>query len=189
MVYVSGVINLPDECPGGIGGLTTGEDVKVVVCGVSAGVAFGADGCAKDDDVFGDTGVQKEHAPHSAAGIVEKPFIRVLPVGIPPDVRVVLDQFFDEGVDHKGGVGRRGGSGGERVGEGEGGLDRGVEGGRVEDVEFVVDGVGPDVKRGEDSEEQTPDAPSPETPGRVGGRGGSRGVFASSRLVGCGHGG
>lgn len=51
MVYVSGVINLPDECPGGIGGLTTGEDVKVVVCGVSAGVAFGADGCAKDDDV------------------------------------------------------------------------------------------------------------------------------------------
>lgn len=163
-------------------------------------------------DVLGDTGVQKEHAPHSAAGIVEKPFIRVLPVGIPPDVRVVLDQFFDEGVDHKGGVGRRGGSGGERVGEGEGGLDRGVEGGRVEDVEFVllrvpversvnkeclriretetyVDGVGPDVKRGEDSEEQTPDAPSPETPGRVGGRGGSRGVFASSRLVGWGHGG
>lgn len=57
VVHVSGVINLPGKCAGGVGGLTTGKDVEVVVCGVSAGVAFGADGCAKDDDVFGDTGV------------------------------------------------------------------------------------------------------------------------------------
>lgn len=51
VVNVSGVINLPDERAGRVGGLTTGKDVEVVVCGVSAGVAFGADGCAKDDDV------------------------------------------------------------------------------------------------------------------------------------------
>lgn len=47
VVNVSGVINLPDERAGRVGGLTTGKDVEVVVCGV----AFGADGCAKDDDV------------------------------------------------------------------------------------------------------------------------------------------
>lgn len=89
-------------------------------------------------DVLGDTSVQKEHTAHGPAGIIEKPFIRVLPIGIPPDVRVVLYQLFDEGVDYKGGVGGRGGSGSERVGDGECGLDRGVEGGRVEDVEFVL---------------------------------------------------
>lgn len=51
VVHVTGVINLPGKCAGGVGGLTAGKDVEVVVCGVSAGVAFGADGCAKDDDV------------------------------------------------------------------------------------------------------------------------------------------
>lgn len=51
VVHVSGVINLPGKCAGGVGDLTAGKDVEVVVCGVSAGMAFGADGCAKDDDV------------------------------------------------------------------------------------------------------------------------------------------
>lgn len=55
--------------------------------------------------------------------------------------------------------------------------------------ETHVDGVGPDVERDEKSDEQTPHAPFLETPGRAGGRGSSGGAFASSRLVGCGHGG
>lgn len=52
-------------------------------------------------------------------------------------MRVVLYQFFDKRVDYKSGVGGSG-RGGERVGESEGGLDRGVERGGVEDVEFVL---------------------------------------------------
>lgn len=52
-----------------------------------------------------------------------------------------------------------------------------------------VDGVGPDVKRSEDSDEETPQGPFLETPGRVGGRGDSGGVFARPGLVRCGHGG
>lgn len=36
-----------------VGQLSACENVEVVVCCVSAGVAFGSDGCAEDDEVFG----------------------------------------------------------------------------------------------------------------------------------------
>lgn len=52
-----------------------------------------------------------------------------------------------------------------------------------------VDGVGPDVKRSEDGDEETPQGPFLETPGRDGGRGGNGRVFARPGLVRCGHGG
>lgn len=39
---------------GRVGDLRAGEDVEVVVGGVAAGVAFGADGGAEDDEIFGD---------------------------------------------------------------------------------------------------------------------------------------
>ena len=39
---------------GDVGELGAVEDVEVVVGGVAAGVAFGADGCAENDEIFGD---------------------------------------------------------------------------------------------------------------------------------------
>lgn len=38
-----------------VGELCACENVEVVVCCVPAGVAFGSDGCAEDDEVFGYT--------------------------------------------------------------------------------------------------------------------------------------
>lgn len=43
------------EASGRVGVLHAVQDVEVVVGGVSACVAFGADGCAEDDEVFGHT--------------------------------------------------------------------------------------------------------------------------------------
>ncbi len=45
-------VDLRLEGAGYIGGLRAGEDVEVVVSGVAAAVALGADGCAEDDEVF-----------------------------------------------------------------------------------------------------------------------------------------
>lgn len=54
-MHAAGGVDLGLELAGDIGELGTLEDVEVVVGGVTAGVAFGADGGAKDDQVFGDT--------------------------------------------------------------------------------------------------------------------------------------
>ena len=59
------------------GPLLADEDVEVVVGGVHACVALGADGGAEDDEVLGDAGVDNVHATHGTAGIVEHPLGRV----------------------------------------------------------------------------------------------------------------
>lgn len=50
----TGGVNLGLKGAGGIGGLSTGEDVEVVVGSVATGVALGADGGTEDDEVLGD---------------------------------------------------------------------------------------------------------------------------------------
>lgn len=55
MVHAALRVDLGLVGSGDVGELGALEDVEVVVGGVTAGVAFGADGGAKDDQVFGDT--------------------------------------------------------------------------------------------------------------------------------------
>ena len=50
----AGGVDLGLEGAGQVGELGAGEDVEVVVGGVAAGVALGADGGAEDDEVLGD---------------------------------------------------------------------------------------------------------------------------------------
>lgn len=57
--------------------LLADKDVEVVIGSVHAGVALGAQGCAEDDEVLGDAGVDDVHATHGTAGIVEHPLGRV----------------------------------------------------------------------------------------------------------------
>ena len=54
MVHGAGRIDFRLELAGDVGQLGAGQDVEVVVGGVAAGVAFGADGCAENDEIFGD---------------------------------------------------------------------------------------------------------------------------------------
>ena len=54
VVHGAGRVDLGLELAGHVGQLGAGQDVEVVVGGVAAGVAFGADGSAEDDEVFGD---------------------------------------------------------------------------------------------------------------------------------------
>ena len=49
----AGGVDFGLEVAGRVSELRAGEDVEVVVCRVAAGVAFGSDGCAEDDEVFG----------------------------------------------------------------------------------------------------------------------------------------
>ena len=58
MVHGAGRVDLGLELAGDVSQLGAGQDVKVVVGGVAAGVAFGADGGAEDDKVFGDALVE-----------------------------------------------------------------------------------------------------------------------------------
>ena len=53
--------------------LLADEDVEVVVGGVEARVALGAERRAKDDEVLGDARVDDVHRAHRAAGVVEHP--------------------------------------------------------------------------------------------------------------------
>ena len=53
--------------------LLADEDVEVVVRGVEARVALGAERRAKDDEVLGDARVDDVHRAHRAAGVVEHP--------------------------------------------------------------------------------------------------------------------
>lgn len=55
MMYTSRRVNFGfvGVCGRVVGQLSACENVEVVVCCVSAGVAFGSDGCAEDDEVFG----------------------------------------------------------------------------------------------------------------------------------------
>lgn len=48
MVHAARGVDLGREVAGGVGPLLAGKDVEVVVGGVAAGVAFGADGGAED---------------------------------------------------------------------------------------------------------------------------------------------
>lgn len=53
VVHGAGRVDFGLELAGDVGELCAGQDVEVVVGGVAAGVAFGADGGAEDDEVFG----------------------------------------------------------------------------------------------------------------------------------------
>ena len=53
MVHRAGRVDFGFEGAGDVSELRAGQDVEVVVGGVAAGVAFGADGGAEDDKVFG----------------------------------------------------------------------------------------------------------------------------------------
>lgn len=55
VVHGAGRVDLGLVLAGHVGKLGAGEDVEVVVRGVAAGVALGADGGAEDDQVLGDT--------------------------------------------------------------------------------------------------------------------------------------
>lgn len=54
VVHAAGRVDLGRELAGHVGQLRAGQDVEVVVGRVAAGVAFGADGGAEDDEVFCD---------------------------------------------------------------------------------------------------------------------------------------
>lgn len=58
VVHGAGRVDFGLESAGDVGELGAGQDVEVVVGGVAAGVAFGADGGAEDDEVFGDAWVE-----------------------------------------------------------------------------------------------------------------------------------
>jgi hypothetical protein len=51
------------------------KNVKVVVGGVQAGVAFRAEWCTKEYEVFGDASMDDVHGTHSASGVVENPVL------------------------------------------------------------------------------------------------------------------
>jgi hypothetical protein len=53
-------VDLRLKCAGDIGQLRAGQNVEVIVGGVAAGVAFGADGSAKDDQVFSDAWAKRQ---------------------------------------------------------------------------------------------------------------------------------
>lgn len=57
MMYTSRRVNFwfVGVCGRVVGQLSAGENVEVVVGCVSARVAFGSEGCAEDDEVFGYT--------------------------------------------------------------------------------------------------------------------------------------
>ena len=104
MVHGAGRVDLGLELARDVGQLGAGQDVEVVVGGVAAGVAFGADGGAEDDEVFGYawvenqyvkylvsilrrlflqlTSVNNVHGTHGAAGVVEDPFLVEVHVGL-----------------------------------------------------------------------------------------------------------
>lgn len=138
-MHVSRLIDLPDERASFVSRLSTLEDVEVVVGSVSTAVSLGTHSRTKDDQVLGDTGVDDEHAAHSASGVVEHPFGWVLEILGKERLRVVLDQLVDERRDEQGGVLRGAGVG--RSGNVEGFEDRRVQHRRLEDVEPVLQGV------------------------------------------------
>jgi hypothetical protein len=53
------------------------QNVEVVICRVTACVAFCAERCAEYDEVLGYGGVDEVHGAHSATGVVEEPFVCV----------------------------------------------------------------------------------------------------------------
>jgi hypothetical protein len=64
MVHRAGGVDFGLEVAGGVGELGPRQDVEVVVGRVAAGVAFGSDGGAEDDEVFG----------YACGGFVSTPF-------------------------------------------------------------------------------------------------------------------
>jgi len=66
-------VDLGLQATGQEGGLGALEDVEVVVGGMAAGVALGADGGAEEDEILGDGGMQDVHGAHGPARIVEHP--------------------------------------------------------------------------------------------------------------------
>lgn len=61
MVHGTGRVDFSFEGARDVGKLRASQDVEVVVGGVAAGVTFGADGGAEDDEVFGDALVMLAH--------------------------------------------------------------------------------------------------------------------------------
>lgn len=72
-MYRAFVVDLGEQATGQKGGLGALEDVEVVVGGMAAGVALGADGSAEEDQILGDRGMQDVHGAHGPACIIEHP--------------------------------------------------------------------------------------------------------------------
>ena len=110
VVHVARVVNLFDQVASLVGRLLSCEDMKVVVCGVSAGMTFSPDGRTEDDEVsamssvmqsrdgtsLGDTGVDDEHAAHGSASIVEHPFTLVRKISSECRLWMFLDELVDQ---------------------------------------------------------------------------------------------
>lgn len=57
-----------------IGQLSTTNNVKVIISGVAARVAFSPDCCPKNDEVLGNGSMDDIHGSHGSTGIIEDPF-------------------------------------------------------------------------------------------------------------------
>ena len=113
-------VDLGLESAGHVSQLRAGQDVEVIVGSVAAGVAFSADGCAEDDEIFSNawekcqhvahlelifrhfflqlTGVDNIHGTHGATGIVEDPFLVKVHVGLGGSVLQVGHDIGDNGA-------------------------------------------------------------------------------------------
>jgi len=122
--------------------LLADEDVEVVVGGVEARVALGAEGRAKDDEVLGDARVDDVHRAHRAARVVEDPFGAVR-VDREARAWVGRGEIGDDVGDHaRRVVGRHGESGQLELVEMDG----------IKEVPSILDRVKP-AERGEGDEE------------------------------------
>ena len=100
MVHVTRAVDLHLELGRVEGPLLTDEDVEVVIGGVHACVALGADGGAEDDEVLGNAGVDDVHGTHGAAGVVKHPLARV---GVERDLcgGIGCGEVLDDEVYHR----------------------------------------------------------------------------------------
>ena len=152
-MHIPGIIRLLDQCARLVRGLLPSQDMEIVICRMSSGMALSPDRCSKDDQIpdiphepgytfraetssLGDASMYDKHAPHRTSGIVEDPFSRVAKIGRERGLGMILDELSEESGDDDGCVGRRGGMGGRC--ERKRFEDRGVERFWSEDVKVVL---------------------------------------------------
>jgi len=132
-VHHSRRIPLHLELPGSERPLFSNQDIEVIVCGVQPRVALRPEWGAKDNEIFGDAGMDDVHCAHRAARVIEHPLSRV-DVDFDSVGRVGEREVGDNVLDHAGSVG------GRRRGR-DGRLRELVQFGRVEDIPSVLDAV------------------------------------------------